>query len=632
MRKLILFLICLLFCSSALAVELNVTKEYEQDLIRRVRNIYTSKELIGPPPKCGTSIMLELFMVKDKLSPETIELLRAYLTRPSLQKSYNTPGGHFKIHYDTTGTNAVYHSLEDNNPVNGIPDYVDRCAEIFDYVWLKEVDTMGYRQPSSDGSMGGDSRCDIYIVGLGTGYCGITYAESSTTPWWSYTGYTEIANNFVWSGYPDQYDLMRVTAAHEFFHSIQFGYDLYEGCDPYPNWRPYWMEMSSTWMEDQTFDNVNDYIGYLPYFFNYPWWSLKTFSDDFNQDEAYHCYGACVFSTYLSEKFGVNIMRQIWEECGRVPESNVWSAIASLTGNLEETFREFTVWNFFTGNRADTANYYSEGNLWYYKWTTQIGGVWHYEGDPIQIDSIPTLYHYSYPVEVDSIPKNYQPQGLAADYIFFCTDTGLTGTPPAGGLRIEFYGHSNDSWKGSVIGYSDTLVLIDTMLMSPEKQDGIVEVINWNRFDNAIFIPARINGDTLSSDFKYNAFYDTSLTSEPISPDIIKVLQSSPNPFMIEGEECFVNFPMIINEATYVEINIFTVAGELVRRVFRGNLPAGDYSRGDYIRRDAYPGLIPALAWDGKNEKGQMVASGIYLYQVKTKKTEVLKKMAVIRK
>ncbi|MCJ7507561.1 MAG: hypothetical protein MUO85_02370, partial [candidate division Zixibacteria bacterium] len=70
----------------------------------------------------------------------------------------------------------------------------------------------------------------------------------------------------------------------------------------------------------------------------------------------------------------------------------------------------------------------------------------------------------------------------------------------------------------------------------------------------------------------------------------------------------------------------------LVKKVFRGNLEPGDYSRGDYIRRDAYPGLIPALAWNGKNERGQMVASGIYLYQVKTKGMEVLKKMAVIRK
>jgi hypothetical protein len=621
MRKLALFLSCLLFCSSAFAVELNVTKEYEEQLIQKVKQVYTNQERIFPLPKCGTPIMLELSMVKDKLSPEAFKVLKPYSTRPSLQHEYNTPGGHFKIHYDTNGSNAVYHPFEDNNPANGIPDYVDSCAEIFDYVWLKEVDTMGYRQPPSDGSMGGDNRYDVYIVDLGWGYLGVTHAESPAAgaDWWNFYGYMEISNDFSLYGYANQYDLVGVTAGHEFFHAIQFGYDTYESLDPYPNWRPYWMEMSATWMEDQTFDYVNDYIGqYLPYFFDYPWWSLKTFSDDFYQDQAYHCYGACVFPIYLSEKFGVDIIRQIWEECGKVPKSNVWPAIDSITGDLGETFREFTVWNFFTGNRADTANYYSESNLWYYKWTAQIGGVWHYKGDPIQIDSISsTLYHNSYPVEVDSIPKNYQPQGLAADYIFFKTIPDI-----ADSLNIKFYGNPDDSWRGSVIGYSGDSIYVGDMSISP-GQDGEIRISNWDIFDYVIFVPARISGDTIGSNFKYYAVLDSTL----IVPEVVKVFQSSPNPFVIRGEEGLVYFPLMLKEPAYVEIHIFTVVGELVKNIYRGTLAAGDYSS-----LGSKPGLDFAPYWDGKNEEGEEVASGIYLYQVKTKGMEVLKKMAVIRK
>jgi flagellar hook assembly protein FlgD len=39
--------------------------------------------------------------------------------------------------------------------------------------------------------------------------------------------------------------------------------------------------------------------------------------------------------------------------------------------------------------------------------------------------------------------------------------------------------------------------------------------------------------------------------------------------------------------------------------------------------------LLPK--WDGKNEKGEYVTAGVYLYHVKTKNSSILKKMVVIR-
>ncbi len=623
MKRAVLVLALLWLCPSVSAIDLTITQEYEDNLIRRLEALRNRDEN-SPPIKCLTSLALEISFVKDKVSPKTRELLKQYspgrYTYSTPESTYDSPAGHFRLHYTKYGPDSVYKASQDINPANGVPDYVDTCARIFDYVWAKEVDTMGYNRPPSDGTAGGgDDLYDVYIYKLSSvwgGALSVTESESETSPWWSYTSIIHLNNNYLGFGYPEakQYDLMGVTAGHEFFHAIQFGYDIFEGYEPYPNWRAYWMEMSSTWMEDQTFDEVNDYIGYLSSFFDFPCWSLKTFSTDFVHypNQAYHPYASCVFPIYLSEKFGVDIMRRIWEECGRVPESNVWPAVDSITGDLGETFREFTVWNFFTADRADTANYYSEGNLWYSY------------GSPIQINTwwCPYLYHDSYPVEVDSVYGPCQAQGLAADYIFFSPYADS-----AGGLRIEFDGSSNDSWRGSVIGYSHDSVVVETLLMSPEKQDGVAYVVNWDRFDYVVFVPARFADDTLGSNFKYLASYDSELTSQPAVPDAIKILQSSPNPFVIGEENGFVSFPMLIDEATYVELYILTLAGELVKEVYRGNLPAGDYSR-----RDAYPGLIPALAWDGKNQKGEKVASGVYLYQIKTKNAEILGKMAVVRK
>ena len=50
---------------------------------------------------------------------------------------------------------------------------------------------------------------------------------------------------------------MRVTAAHEYFHAVQFAYDFGEDL--------WFMEATATWAEDELFDRVNDNLNYLPY-------------------------------------------------------------------------------------------------------------------------------------------------------------------------------------------------------------------------------------------------------------------------------------------------------------------------------------------------------------------------------
>jgi len=627
MKKLALILAALFWVSSMRAEEMNISREYEEKLVERVKQVYgllpASYGEKPPHPMCMTPVMLEYGLVRGVLSEKARKELSSLDERPSYQADveyiFDSPDGHSRIHYAKTGTHAVYQYWIDVNPADGHPDYVNRCAEVCERVWEIEVDSMGYYPPPSDSFYtpnGGDGRYDIYILGLQSGYLGWTSPENALpSNNKSYTSYIVLRNDFHLY-YSPYIDGVEVTLAHEFFHAIQYGYDAYEpfsDLHDQNSYNPYWMEMTATWMEDMVYDEVNDYIWYLQAFYFYPWLSLKSFSFDFGTPQGIHPYGSCVWPIYLGENYGKDIIREIWDGCAEIRGSNSWSATGSRVGDIQEAFRDFTVWNFFTGDRADTSKYYSEGNLWYY------GSI------PIQIDSIPELKHDSYPVEADSIPRQYQPQGLAGAYIFFAVNPNDSDS--VGGLRVEFYGRSSGSWKGSIVGYSDSLISIDTLLMSQEKQDGVGQVINWGRFSHIIFVPVLLNGDTTGHDFKYFAFYDSSLTDEPTSPNIIKVLQSCPNPFVVGGEEDFVSFPMIINEVTYVEINVFTVSGELVKKVYKGSLAAGDYSR-----RDAWPGLIPAMAWDGKNEKGQRVASGIYLYQIKTKSAEVLQKMALIRK
>ena len=47
-----------------------------------------------------------------------------------------------------------------------------------------------------------------------------------------------------------------MTAAHEFFHAVQFHYDIGEDI--------WFMEGTATWIEDEAYDDVNDSLRYLP--------------------------------------------------------------------------------------------------------------------------------------------------------------------------------------------------------------------------------------------------------------------------------------------------------------------------------------------------------------------------------
>ena len=92
-----------------------------------------------------------------------------FLQRPILSHSILSSGGHFKIHYNTTGTHAVAPTDAD---ANGVPDYVDEAARVFEAAWDLEINQLGYNPPLSDG----DGVYDIYIKNLATQQAyGFTY-------------------------------------------------------------------------------------------------------------------------------------------------------------------------------------------------------------------------------------------------------------------------------------------------------------------------------------------------------------------------------------------------------------------------------------------------------------------------
>ncbi|RKY05206.1 hypothetical protein DRP77_01660, partial [Candidatus Poribacteria bacterium] len=93
------------------------------------------------------------------------------------------------------------------------------------------------------------------------------------------------------------------------------------------------------------------------------------------------------------------------------------------------------------------------------------------------------------------------------------------------------------------------------------------------------------------------------------------LLQSYPNPFNPE-----VWIPYELAEECRVEILIFDMNGRLVRRLDLGVQP-----RGRYISKQK------AAHWDGRNERGERVGSGVYFYTLKAGRFTATRKM-IIRK
>ncbi|HGJ67474.1 TPA: T9SS type A sorting domain-containing protein [bacterium] len=88
-----------------------------------------------------------------------------------------------------------------------------------------------------------------------------------------------------------------------------------------------------------------------------------------------------------------------------------------------------------------------------------------------------------------------------------------------------------------------------------------------------------------------------------------------PNPF---NPETWI--PYQIDKGTDCSIHIYDASGRIVRVLNIGYKPAGFYTSQD-----------KAIYWDGKNELGEVVASGIYFYTIKAGEFVDTKKMIIVR-
>lgn len=232
--------------------------------------------------------------------------------RPNLRNEQTFLTTHFMIHYTVNGVDAVDPTDADGS---GVPDYIELIGETLEYVWRVEVDVMGWPAPPMDEGEGGDTRLDVYIedllsqgiagyVDTAGGFLGDNPSSPETERQSAY-GFMGLDNDYLDADYSDAdsaMGLMQATVAHEFNHLIQAGIDDLD--------QNVWLyEATASWIEDEIFDDINDTVYYLDSVFKNP--DICMVAEVARGDDL-HWYGQWIFIRFLSERYGADLVRDIW--------------------------------------------------------------------------------------------------------------------------------------------------------------------------------------------------------------------------------------------------------------------------------------------------------------------------------
>jgi hypothetical protein len=231
--------------------------------------------------------------------------------------------------------------------------WVRRTMDVMKQTWAHEVGTMNYRRPLRDGQRGGDGRLDVYLKDVGAqglfGYCA---TERKATKWTA-SGYCVLDDDFARSQFhAPPSTSMKATAAHEFFHEVQFAYDFAEDA--------WWMEATATWMEEQVFDGANDNRRYIPFG---QVGEPTTPLDEFQPSGAAQ-YGNWPFFEYLSRHFGDEIVRTAWQTAAAVGDSRGGYSTQAIAASLPATMTLPEVFRDYTAANTDPSAFYPEGDHW----------------------------------------------------------------------------------------------------------------------------------------------------------------------------------------------------------------------------------------------------------------------------
>jgi hypothetical protein len=356
----------------------------------------------------------------------------------------------FCVHWVAEGLDAP--SLKDTDG-DGIPDYVERVLAVAEHVHHVENEKLGWREPLSDGTLGGGhGKTDIYLSEIGGELFGYAapdrnQAVDGREPRHLH-GYLVLDNDYSPFEFPHTepgHDL-KVTLAHEYDHILQFGYDAHED--------PWFAESSAVWMEDQVYNGIDDYLRYVR-----RWgkeWATPLTAGTIKE------YGSAVWNEWLAHHYGRAIIREAWAGADRTHPDRF--AIAAYERAIRAAGPS-TFGRDFTRFAADTA-----------EWRTGIGfrESCLYPDMPRQgtlvLGAPPAIRHLDH--TTFSLLRVHAPTGSAVEVHLEAPDGVAAGLALVGRLGSERHGRTVES-----TGYSEAGGRLTATLPDPGRFRRITAVI-----------------------------------------------------------------------------------------------------------------------------------------------------------
>lgn len=421
------------------------------------------------PGKDATYSMIQIARTWDELSAATRKEITEIRANGFgvLKESLTTP--HFVLHY---ATESNYSVPRQDNDADGIPDYIEIAAESWENVWSTEVGNLGFSPPRHTP----EQKLHVYYKNMT--YYGYTVPEDvellslSPVPYGIAAAWIVVENDFY--GFPrNDEDItgmevirsgaLKVTQAHEFMHALQFNANVYQS-----GWL---MEASATWAEDAVYRNVNDWHWYVNYFLRTPDYPI------FNR----YAYGSAFFITYLTERYGTDLVRRIWA--------------AAKTRSTPDVIREVAF-----GGTWEDMKYFGPAEYLLDISDYQVPSV-----IPRPTNLIRAV-HSTYPltVQVPASAKkvpNRAPWGLGANFIEFLPDG-------ASSLTVTFDGTDGFSWRALLVAIPENgngPPVIQEMTLDAASAGRATIAGFGNRFGRVALIPTIADRAGSEVPFVYSA-------------------------------------------------------------------------------------------------------------------------------
>lgn len=520
---------------------------------------------------CISSILLEAKKNWDNLTEQAKTIFSIYTTRPSLTNEQVACSTNFCYHYTLTGIDAV--SPTDSNS-NGIPDYVEQMASVFENVWT-QYQTRNYTMPPLDGTAGGSSKYDVYIKNLttpeGYPYYGFVSPEIQIGDNPQSTSLTETDAVNSWMGMNNNYqwvteltsitplNAIKVTAAHEFFHAIQFGITSSN--------TNFIAEATAAWSEDEIYPGIDDNLQYLKSIFKYPDVALnlnREFDTSLTNppvapDYSQHWYGSWIFFRYLTDNTNSDIIRQIYNNT--ITYYEIPAIDNALNANYNISFD--TVYKYFLTSLDVLSSTTSYAPFTYTKATTyknylsnspNCGGIcyenyFNFTGSQLIHSSLTTT-------STTATFGNGRLMRLGADYFDITTNQNfkVRCAPTTNGSPIQTMLLKYNLTNG-------TVVRVEGQLVGGYIETAVNDYQNYNAYTLIVYRPDYVPNNQNSLGSEQYVFDITQNTLSIDDNELVNNIKIFPNPTL--SRVFFDN-----SNTNFKEVAIYNYLGQEVTKVY----------------------------------------------------------------